>query len=131
MSKLFNIYTKLKYENSEIIYLFKSGIFYIALDKDAEFLSKKYNYKLTNLTPDVLKCGFPCTSFDKHYLNFLNDNINFKIIENNTIFEINEYIQNDKLLSLVNKIKDINVNELSVSEAYNFIEELKEISNKL
>ena len=50
MSKLFEMYNKLKTENNKIIYLFKSGIFYIALDEDAKFLSEKYNYKLTNLT---------------------------------------------------------------------------------
>lgn len=84
-----------------------------------------------NLTSDVLKCGFPCSSFDKHYLKFSNDNVNFKIIENNTIFDIEDYVQNEKVLSLIDKIKNVNINELAVSKAYSFIEELKEFSNTL
>lgn len=125
MSKLYDIYKKLKNENNEIIYLFKSGVFYICLDDDAKILSKIYNLKLTNLNVDIVKCGFPCSSFDKYYKLFVNDNINFKIIENNTIFNGSDYLQNKTLLSLLEKINQVSVDNLSVSEAYKFIEELK------
>ena len=128
MSKLFDIYKKLKNENKERIYLFKSGVFYICLDDDAKFLSNKYNFKLTNLTTDILKCGFPCSSFDKYYMMFVNDNIDFKIIENNTIFDGSDYLQNKKMTVLLDKINEVNVNTLSVSEAYRFIEEIKELA---
>lgn len=131
MSKLYDIYKKLKNENNEIIYLFKSGVFYICLDDDAKILSKIYNLKLTNLNVDIVKCGFPCSSFDKYYKLFVNDNINFKIIENNTIFNCSDYLQNKTLLSLLDKISKVNIDDLSVSEAYHFIEEIKEITLKL
>lgn len=131
MSKLYDIYKKLKNENNEIIYLFKSGVFYICLDDDAKILSKIYNLKLTNLNVDIVKCGFPCSSFDKYYKLFVNDNINFKIIENNTIFDGANYLQNKTLLSLLEKINQVSVDNLSVSEAYRFIEEIKELTLKL
>lgn len=131
MSKLYDIYKKLKNENNEIIYLFKSGVFYICLDDDAKILSKIYNLKLTNLNIDIVKCGFPCSSFDKYYKLFINDNINFKIIENNTIFDGSDYLQNKTLLSLLEKINQVSVDNLSVSEAYQFIEEIKELTLKL
>lgn len=131
MSKLYDIYKKLKNENNETIYLFKSGVFYICLDDDAKTLSKIYNLKLTNLNVDIVKCGFPCSSFDKYYKLFINDNINFKIIENNTIFDGSDYLQNKTLLSLLEKINQVSVDNLSVSEAYRFIEEIKELTLKL
>ena len=131
MSKLYDIYKKLKNENNEIIYLFKSGVFYICLDDDAKILSKIYNLKLTSLNVDIVKCVFPCSSFDKYYKLFVNDNINFKIIENNTIFNGSDYLQNKTLLSLLEKINKVSVDNLSVSEAYRFIEEIQNISSSL
>lgn len=131
MSKLYDIYKKLKNENNETIYLFKSGVFYICLDDDAKILSKIYNLKLTNLNVDIVKCGFPCSSFNKYYKLFVNDNINFRIVENNTIFDGADYLQNKTLLSLLEKINQVSVDNLSVSEAYHFIEEIKKLTLKL
>ena len=131
MSKLCDIYNKLKKSNKQTIYLFKSGIFYIALNDDAKFLSNKYNFKLTNLNSDTVKCGFPCASFDKYYLMFTNDNIKFKIIEENAIFSGSDYLNNSKITNLVSKINAVNINNLSVSEAYAFIEDIKKIANSL
>ncbi len=131
MSKLYDIYKKLKNENNETIYLFKSGVFYICLDDDAKILSKIYNLKLTNLNVDIVKCGFPCSSFDKYYQLFVNDNIIFKIVENNTIFDGADYLRNKTLLSLLDKINQVSVDNLSVSEAYRFIEEIKELTLNL
>ena len=131
MSKLYDIYKKLKNENSETLYLFKSGVFYICLDDDAKVLSKIYNSKLTNLNVDIVKCGFPCSSFDKYYKLFVNDDINFKIVENNAIFDSSDYLLNKSILSLLDKISKVNIDNLSVSEAYQFIEELQELTLKL
>ncbi len=131
MSKLYDIYKKLKNENSETLYLFKSGVFYICLDNDAKILSKRYNFKLTNLNVDIVKCGFPCSSFDKYYKLFVNDNLNFKIVENNTIFNGTDYLRNKSLLPLLDKISNVNIDNLSVSEAYQFIEEIQKLTLKL
>ena len=46
MSKLYEQYLKLKNENPKKLYLFKSGLFYIALEDDAVALSDKF--KLNN-----------------------------------------------------------------------------------
>ena len=131
MSKLIDIYDKLKKEDSKTVYLFKIGIFCIALNKDAEFLSIKYNLKLTNLNSSTLKCGFPCSSFDKYYIKFTNDSVKFKIIENNTLFESSDYLKNAKIIELVEKINKVDIDSLSIPEAYKFIEDLKELSLSL
>lgn len=46
MSKLYSEYQKLKSKNSQKIYLFKSGIFYISLDEDAKILSELFDFEI-------------------------------------------------------------------------------------
>ncbi len=62
---------------------------------------------------------------------FKADNIKFKIIENDTIFNVSEYKQNENISNLLTKIRKIDIDTLSISEAYNFIEEIKEIALKI
>ncbi len=83
MSKLYSEYTKLKCSNKDKLYLFKNGIFYIALQDDAKKLSQIFDFKITNLNENVVKCGFPLKRLD-HYINLLKQNeIDFEIIDNN------------------------------------------------
>ena len=81
MSKLCILYDTLKHQNKETIYLFKSGIFFIALKEDAFFLSNTFGFKLTNLNKTTEKCGFPTSSIKKYTELFNNHNIKFKIID--------------------------------------------------
>ena len=133
MSKLYNTYLELKKQDEEIIYLFKSGIFFIALDNDAYTLSKIFNFKLTNLTDTVLKCGFPCSSFNKYSKLFILHHLKIKIIEldNKVIYQFKDYVLNIKITELLNDIKSIDINTLSIQEAYQFIENLKNKVNKI
>ena len=133
MSKLYNTYLELKKQDEEIIYLFKSGIFFIALDNDAYTLSKIFNFKLTNLTDTVVKCGFPCSSFNKYSKLFLLHHLKIKIIEldNKVVYQFKDYVLNIKITELLNDIKSIDINTLSIQEAYQFIENLKNKVNKI
>ena len=128
MSKLYSIYLDEKKENADNILLFRSGVFYIALDSDAIFLSNTFNLKLTNLNDSIQKCGFPCNSIDKYMALFKNNNLNIKIIDlhQNTSFKLNEYKQDKNSTEIFDLIKKVDINSLSVSEAYQFIETLKE-----
>ena len=89
MSKLYSIYLNEKEKNKDTIILFKSGIFYLALDKDATFLSNTFGFKLTNLNSEIKKCGFPCNSLDKYLKLFKACNllINIIDIDTNTKYE--------------------------------------------
>ena len=65
MSKLLNTYNNLKQQDSEVLYLFKNGAFYLALQEDADFLSNTFNLKITKLNdlcynPANLKFGVIC-----------------------------------------------------------------------
>lgn len=82
MSKLFDVYKRLKKEDSETLYLFKSGIFYIFLDEDAKTINKFYNLKLTYLNAEIVKCGFPLNSLQKYLNLFNNFPYKIKIIDN-------------------------------------------------
>ena len=61
MSKLYDVYSYLKKSSNEdnVLYLFKSGIFLLFIDKDAIIASDILGLKLTNLTNNIVKCGFP------------------------------------------------------------------------
>lgn len=127
MSKLYDTYLALKKQDSKTIYLFKSGIFFIALADDAHTLSDSFDFKLSNLNPTVVKCGFPCNSFYKYYPMFQSCHMEVKIIEPeaNTLYTINEYSQKQEVSDLFEYILSIDVDNLSVSNAYKLIEDLK------
>ena len=70
MSKLLIQYEELKKKNSKKIYIFKVGIFYNILNEDARLVSKEIGLKLTDLSPELIKCGFPLSTLEK-YTNLL------------------------------------------------------------
>lgn len=133
MSKLYNNYLELKKEENSYIYLFKSGIFYIALQEDAKVLSQKFGLKLTNLNDTIIKCGFPSNSIGKYISLFTNNNIKFKIIDSkiNTSFSPTEYKQDTKTKELLNLINNTNPDLLSIKEAYSFIENIKDMAKEI
>lgn len=84
MSKLLTKFNVLKKENKETLYLFKSGIFYIAINEDALKLSEIFNFKITKLNDISTKCGFPSNKID-YYSNILKKcSVNYEIINNDT-----------------------------------------------
>lgn len=127
MSKLYNTYVELKKQNPKSIYLFKSGIFFIALDEDAHVLSNLFHFKLSSFTPEVVKCGFPCSSFEKYGKLFKACNLDIKLIEadKNITYTLKDYSQNSSITELLNSIKSVDINNLSISEAYAFLEKLQ------
>lgn len=58
MSKLHKSYINLKNKDKEKVYLFKSGMFYIALDSDCEKLSQEFGFKKTKLNEQVENVDF-------------------------------------------------------------------------
>ena len=123
MSKLYSKYIELKNNNPDSLYLFKSGIFFIALQDDARFLSEELNLRLTNLNEDVIKCGFPI-SREEHYVRLLQaKEINFQIIDSTygVIENYSDYMNNTKLKEVIHKILDINFDEITFKEAYEIL----------
>ena len=134
MSKLYECYLDLKaneVNSDNTLYIFKSGIFFIFLDNDAQIASKLLNLKITFLTEDVIKCGFPINALKK-YTNILKrTSYNFKIVDNikNLSYSIKDYELDQDTKELLSKIASIETNSLSVKEAYDFIDIIKNSAN--
>lgn len=133
MSKLYNTYKELKEENSDFIYLFKSGIFFIVLDKDAYTLSNLFGFKLINFTPDIVKCGFPCSSYEKYSKLFNSCNLKTKVVElnNSSAYKIDDYSQKENLNHILDKINTLDIDKLSVRNAFKIIEDLQNALKKI
>lgn len=136
MSKMLNKYLKLKNNNNDIVYLFKSGIFFIALQEDAKLLSEKLNLKITHLNEEVVKCGFPVSS-EKHYFELLTlKDITFEVIDNLRNEPLNHanFLQDEKINCILQKITDINFDEITFRQAYDILldtsTEIKKCINK-
>ena len=133
MSKLIDLYKRLKEQDSSTLYLFKSGIFFIFIDDDATTVSPILNLKLTFLNQSTQKCGFPINSLDK-YLRLL-DNTPYKIKliddSSNVSYNIRDFNINKNSVDLLTLISTIDVENLSVKEAYDFISNIKESAEKI
>ena len=126
MSKLLNQYNELKKKDSSKVYIFKVGIFYNILNEDARIVSNAIGLKLTDLSPEIIKCGFPISKLEK-YLHLLNaHNIGFEVIDppassNQTI----------SYSEIIKKIQNIDLNNTTCKEAfdilYNIQQKLKNI----
>lgn len=127
MSKLYVEYLKLKNENIDKLYLFKSGIFYIAIENDAKKLSELFNFKLTNLNDTIVKCGFPQKRLE-FYIDKLNSlNILFEIVDLNysKVDNYSDYLNNNKIKDIVKSILQIDLNNISFKESFEFLEKTK------
>lgn len=123
MSKLYNLYLSYKEKDNKKYYLFKSGMFYIFIDEDAKYINKISMLKLTNLTNDIVKCGFPCDKLDKYISLFNNLGLNVEIVSSID----NDIDVNKKILR---KIKSININKITPLKALNILSELVVIANE-
>ena len=99
-------------------------------------MSTHLNLRLTNLNQDILKCGFPVNTLNK-YLNLIKAfNYNVVIIDdlNSTPLSCNDYISNENMKKLINKLSLIDSNNLSIKEIYSLVDDLsnqaKEIKKK-
>lgn len=126
MSKLLNQYTELKKNDNEKIYIFKVGIFYNILNEDARIVSDKIGLKLTDLSPEIVKCGFPISKLEKYTHLLESHNLKFEVIPNLT--PSNQYTSYE---SIIKKIKNIDLDNTTCKEAfdilYNIQQNLKNI----
>ena len=127
MSKLYSEYIKLKQKNNEKLYLFKSGVFYIALDADATKLSEIFDFKITNLNDSIIKCGFPIKRLE-HYIKLLKqNNIDFEIIDNNygKIENYSDYLNNQNIKNIINSIINLDMDNISFKNAFEFLNDIQ------
>lgn len=130
MNNLYNNYSKLKQENKDLVYLFKSGVFYIALDEDAKLLSKMLDLKINTQNKSFIKCGFPISKIEKYKMFLNNMNIKYRIIEELEKDSINysPSLEVKKLIELINS-KDID--SLSIIYAYKHMKQIQNLASKI
>ena len=114
MSKLLNQYKELKKKDSKKIYLFRVGIFYNILNEDAKIVSNTIGLKLTDLSPEIIKCGFPVSKLDK-YTSLLKDhNLEFEVVSTPSH-------QTTPYDSIIKKILEIDINNTTCKEAFDIL----------
>ncbi len=133
MSKLYTEYLKLKNIDNNKLYLFKSGIFYIALDEDSKKLSELFEFKLANLNDYITKCGFPQNRLEFYVEKLKSLNVNFEIIDLNysKIDNYSDYLNNIKIKYIIQSILDIDMDNTSFREAFDFLYETKKELEKI
>lgn len=126
MSKLLKQYEELKKKTPEKIYIFKVGIFYNILNEDAKIVSSQIGLKLTDLGPNIIKCGFPISQIEKYTLLLKNKNIPFEIVTNSA-----SQNQNTSYNNIIKRIENIDLNNTTCKETfdilYNIQQKLKNI----
>ena len=133
MSKLYSKYIQLKKQNPNIVYLFKSGIFYLALDEDATKLSESLKLSLGKLNEDVVKVGFPVSSRERYVRLLEVLSIPFQFVDDTygVIENYSDYSNNEKLKSIVSKVLAIDFDNLTFKESFEILfgmqKELQEI----
>lgn len=128
MSKLYKSYTNLKRNNPEKIYIFKSGMFYIGLQEDAEKLSEIFGFKITNLNEEVIKAGFPQNRLE-YYTSKLEvmNGVSFEIVDSDygKIENYNDYLNNSKMKFIIDDILKLDLDNTTFRQAFDILGDLK------
>ena len=133
MSKLYSKYLEQKALNPNELYLFKSGIFYMALNEDANRLSDALSLKVTNITDKLYKCCFPVSKSDYYFKTLESLSINYKIIDpsQNVVLNYAEYKDNERFNGIITNLLKLDLNKTSFQDAYiiltNTIHDLQQI----
>lgn len=121
-----NQYNELKKEDASCIYLFRVGIFYNILNADAKIINEKLGLKITDLGPNIFKCGFPVSQLDKYIILLNKMKIKYKIIDNlPNSTNINEYMKNVEIKKILNKIDGLDMNNTTFQQAFNILLDLQ------
>lgn len=104
------------------------GIFYNILNEDAKILNEKLGLKLTSLSPEIIKCGFPVSSLDKYTKKLDEMQIKYVVIDElSNDGNIADY-SNIEVKRILKKIMDLDMNNVTFQQAFNI---LLDTQNKL
>lgn len=130
MSKIYAKYLELKHNDSEKLYLFHSGKFYIFIAEDADVINQYVVLKKTKFTKEICKCGFPDNCLEDYQRVFKNHGLNIEIVESNLI-EVPSIQDNkiiiDKYYKLEKHLKNINVNKIPLVNSIDLLNDLVKI----
>lgn len=127
MSKLMKQYEELKKKDSEKIYIFQVGIFYNILNEDARLVSKEIGLKLTDLGPEIVKCGFPLSTLGKYTELLSEHNIKFEVISN--LASSNN--QNASYEQIIKNVQSLDLNNTTCKEAFDILYNIQQKLNNM
>ena len=125
MSKIVEKYKELKKADDSKLYLFKSGKFYIFIGDDCDFINEYMVLKKTKFSGEYYKCGFPVDNIDNYLRVFHNHHLNIEIV---TDFNTNK--EEAKDISLIDMLKNLDIDNMCPIEALNFLYKLKGFVNE-
>ncbi len=133
MSKILKQYKELKEKDASPIYIFRIGIFYNILNEDAKILNEKLGLKLTSLSPEIIKCGFPISSLEKYTKKLNNLQLKYMVIDDlPKDTNIVDYSNNIEIKKILKKIIEIDMNNTTFQQSFNILldiqKKLKELS---
>lgn len=134
MSKLYKEYVLRKIQNPNKIYLFKCGIFYVFIDADAQLMSNILGLKLIPLNSCILKCSFPVSASNKYFNILKNLDYDIEIVFLNkeiSSLNINNYFINKNCHKAICDFLTINVESLSISQAFDLLYQLQSTFKEL
>lgn len=127
MSKIYNKYLELKSKDSETLYLFHNGRFYIFIADDADLINQYVVLKKTKFTKETYKCGFPDSCIDDYLRVFHNHGLKIEIIEPSSLIE-DSTKNNDNLIEkyrkIENRLKMIDINQITPIESLSILNEV-------
>lgn len=131
MSKLENKYNQMKTQNKDIVYILRSGIFYIFMNEDAVLINKTLGLKITDLGPNIIKCGFPISQIEKYKSLLDEKGIKYQIIDDLPNSNVEAYLNDIEIKKILHKIANLNMDEISFRQAYDMLLEInKKLKNK-
>ena len=118
MSKLYQKYLELKNQDSSKMYLFRVGNFYIFLADDAYKINEYMVLKLTYFSRNVEKCGFPVSSYEKYKKVFENLKLDVQLV-------MEDHDRMKLAVKILERLESINIENVSLKEAFDILYELK------
>ncbi len=128
MSKLENQYKQLKNKDKDTVYLIRVGIFYNILNEDAVLINEKLGLQINDLSPNIIKCGFPISHIEKYKALLDEKGIKYQIIDNLPSSNVETYLNDIEIKKTLHKIAALNLDEISYKQAH---EILTDINQKL
>lgn len=107
------------------------GIFYNILNEDAKIINEKLGLKITDLGPNIFKCGFPVSQLDKYIILLNKMEIKYKVIDNLPNSNVSDYLKNVEIKKILNKITDTDMNNTTFHQAFNTLLDIQEKLKKI
>lgn len=118
MSQIYDKYKELKKVDSNSLYLFRSGNFYIFIGEDADKINEYVVLKRTNFCKEAMKCGFPIGSLEEYLKVFHNQGLQIQVVDK---------LEEKDLTKAIEDLRKVDLDKTTPIRALNILKEIKEL----